>query len=32
MRINGELEEVIIDDFIPVGENGLPLFCQPYKN
>lgn len=32
MRIHGELEEVLVDDFIPVNENGQPLFCQLYRN
>ena len=31
MRIHGELEEVLVDDFIPVNEEGQPIFCQPYK-
>jgi calpain-15 len=32
MRINGELEEVVVDDFVPVNEHGQPLFCQPCRN
>jgi calpain-15 len=32
MQINGEVEEIIVDDFIPVNEVGEPLFCQPNKN
>ena len=32
MRINGELEEIVVDDFIPVNDQGQPFFCQPYRN
>ena len=31
LRIDGGVEEVIVDDFVPVHENGLPVFCQPNK-
>lgn len=29
LRVHGVVEEVVVDDFIPIHENGLPLFCQP---
>jgi hypothetical protein len=32
MLIDGEIEEIIVDDFIPVNQVGEPLFCQPNKN
>jgi len=32
MLIEGEIEEIIVDDFIPVNQEGEPLFCQPNKN
>jgi hypothetical protein len=32
LRVDGVVEEVVIDDFIPVHENGLPVFCQPNKS
>ena len=32
VRINGELEEIIVDDFVPVNKDGQPLFCQPFHN
>ena len=32
MRINGVVKEILIDDFIPVNEHGVALFCQPNKN
>lgn len=31
LRVDGVVEEIIIDDYIPVQENGLPVFCQPNK-
>jgi calpain-15 len=24
--------EVLIDDFVPVNEDGLPLFAKPHQN
>ena len=32
LRINGELQQIVVDDFIPVNEDGHPFFCQPYRN
>lgn len=32
LRINGIIEEIIIDDYVPVNKLGIPLFCQPNKN
>jgi hypothetical protein len=29
--VDGVVEEVVIDDNIPVQENGLPIFCQPNR-
>ena len=31
LRIDGVVEEVVVDDYIPVNEHGLPLFYQPNK-
>jgi len=31
LRVDGEVEEVLIDDYIPVHENGQPVFCQPNR-
>ena len=28
LRINGQIEEIIIDDFIPVKANGVPVFSS----
>ncbi len=32
MRVDGEVREIIVDDYVPVNEFGQPLFCQPNKN
>ena len=32
VRVNGEVEEVVVDDYVPVNELGEPLFCQPNRN
>lgn len=32
LRINGIVEEIIVDDFVPVNRHGEPIFCQPNKN
>ena len=32
MRIDGIIQEIVIDDYIPVNSEGEPLFCQPNKN
>ena len=29
LRNNGVIEQVVLDDYISVDENGTPLFCQP---
>ena len=29
LRVNGYIREIIVDDFVPVDEDGDPLFCQP---
>lgn len=31
LRVDGTVEEVLIDDFVPVHENGQPVFCQPNR-
>jgi hypothetical protein len=31
LRVDGIVEEVLIDDFVPAQENGLPLFCLPNR-
>ena len=32
LRIDGVIQEILIDDFIPVNKKGEPLFCQPNRN
>ena len=32
LRINGIIEEIIVDDYVPVNKAGQPIFCQPNKN
>ena len=32
LRINGVIEEIVIDDYVPVNKQGEPIFCQPNKN
>lgn len=32
LRIDGVIQEIIVDDFIPVNKRSEPLFCQPNKN
>lgn len=32
LRIDGVIQEILVDDFVPVNSNGDPLFCQPNKN
>lgn len=32
MRINGEIKEIVVDDWIPVNKYKQPLFCQLNKN
>lgn len=32
LRINGIIEEIIVDDYVPVNTAGHPIFCQPNKN
>lgn len=31
LRVNGLVEEVVVDDNIPVNQYGAPIFCQPNK-
>lgn len=31
LRIDGAVEEIVIDDYVPIQKNGNPLFCQPNK-
>lgn len=32
MRVNGNVEEVMVDDYIPLDFNNRPFFCQPHYN
>lgn len=32
LRVNSEIKEILIDDFVPVHENGTPLFTKPHQN
>ena len=32
LRINGVIEEILVDDYVPVNNKGEPIFCQPNKN
>lgn len=32
MRVDGVIQEVLFDDYVPVSKEGKPLFCQPNKN
>lgn len=32
LRVNGDIEEILVDDYIPVNNKGEPFFCQPNKN
>ena len=32
LKIDGEITEILVDDYVPVNNNGEPLFSQPYKN
>jgi hypothetical protein len=32
LRISGVIQEIIIDDYVPVNKLGEPIFCQPNKN
>ena len=29
MRHKGEVQEVVVDDYVPVGEDSTPLFSKP---
>jgi hypothetical protein len=29
LRFRGKIEEVVVDDYVPVGEDGQPLFSRP---
>jgi hypothetical protein len=32
LRVNGVVEEVVVDDFIPVNQHNAPIYCQPNKS
>jgi hypothetical protein len=32
LRIGGLIQEIVVDDYVPVNKNGEPIFCQPNKN
>lgn len=32
MRVNGNIEEILVDDYIPLDYNNKPLFSQPHHN
>ena len=32
MRIDGIIQQIVIDDYIPVNQFGSPIFCQPNKD
>lgn len=32
LRVNGVIEEILVDDYVPVNSRGEPIFCQPNKN
>jgi hypothetical protein len=32
LRVNAEVQEIIIDDYVPVNDDGFPIFAKPYKN
>jgi hypothetical protein len=32
MRYKGEIQEVIVDDYVPVNENGEPLFAASVES
>ena len=32
MRVNGNIEEILVDDYIPLDYSNKPLFCQPNFN
>jgi hypothetical protein len=32
MRVNGNVEEVMVDDYIPMDFNCRTFFCQPHYN
>lgn len=32
MRTGPEIHEILIDDFVPVDDNGVPLFIKPHQN
>ena len=30
LRVNAEIQKIWIDDFVPAGEDGLPLFVKAH--
>lgn len=32
LRVNGEIQEIAIDDYVPVNELSQPLFSSPYQS
>lgn len=32
LRVKSEIQEILIDDFVPVDENGSPLFAKPSQD
>lgn len=32
LRISGVVQEIVVDDNVPVNSAGEPIFCQPNKN
>lgn len=32
MRVNGNIEEILVDDYIPLDYTNKPFFCQPHFN
>jgi hypothetical protein len=27
--VDGVIQEVVVDDYIPLNDKGVPIFCQP---
>lgn len=32
LKIDGQIQEIIIDDFIPIRTNGVPIFSSSVSN
>jgi hypothetical protein len=32
LRIDGVIEEIVVDDYVPVNETGQPIFTPPYQS